>query len=37
MPNMCERKVHGTHETNRPKTLNKTDKIIKVLNKDDGD
>ena len=37
MSNMYKRKVCETLEINRLKTLNKTDKAFKALNRDNGD
>ena len=37
MSNMYKRKVHEALEINRLKTLNKTDRTFKVLNRDNGD
>ena len=37
MSNMCKRKVRETHEINRLKTLNETDKTFKVLTRYNGD
>ena len=37
MSNIYKRKVHEALEINRLKTLNKTDRTFKVLNRDNGD
>ena len=37
MRNMCKRKMPEAYEINRIKTLNETDKALKVLCRDIGD
>ena len=37
MPNMYKRKLHGALEINRLKTVNETDKMFQIQNRDKGD